>query len=246
MLLTLCRRSHPLTGPPTGRPHVHPVPAQRRTLGEPSRPRLGRRARGACRRPALTTRCQGTPPPCRAMIAPTSRAEARPERSASASATAPYDITRPGGIRSTSSSTASTYSSGVTAGHDMGGEAGVAAVTTQNRRVRDAVTTARRVVVKIGSSSLTTATGGLDDERLDTLVDALGAPLRRRARGGARLLRRDRRRPGPARAAPATARPGHPAGRRQRRPGPADRPVRRRPSPGTAAPSARCCSPSTT
>ncbi|MEU7751418.1 glutamate 5-kinase [Micromonospora sp. NPDC049101] len=40
--------------------------------------------------------------------------------------------------------------------------------------MRDAVTTARRVVVKIGSSSLTTATGGLADERVDTLVDTLG------------------------------------------------------------------------
>lgn len=56
----------------------------------------------------------------------------------------------------------------------MGTPAGGAAVTTQNRRVRDVVTTARRVVVKIGSSSLTTATGGLADERVDTLVDTLG------------------------------------------------------------------------
>ncbi len=108
------------------------------------------------------------------MIAPTSRADARPERSANASATAPYDITRPGGIRSTSSSTASTYSSGVTSGQTMGTAAGRAATTAQNGRVRDAVTAARRVVVKIGSSSLTTATGGLDDGRVDALVDALG------------------------------------------------------------------------
>ncbi|MFI6066294.1 glutamate 5-kinase [Micromonospora sp. NPDC051227] len=56
----------------------------------------------------------------------------------------------------------------------MGTPPGGAAVTTQNGRVRDAVTTARRVVVKIGSSSLTTATGGLADERVDTLVDTLG------------------------------------------------------------------------
>ncbi|MBM0206598.1 glutamate 5-kinase [Micromonospora sp. STR1s_5] len=56
----------------------------------------------------------------------------------------------------------------------MGTPPGGAAVTTQNDRVRDAVTTARRVVVKIGSSSLTTATGGLADERVDTLVDTLG------------------------------------------------------------------------
>jgi glutamate 5-kinase len=35
------------------------------------------------------------------------------------------------------------------------------------------VTSARRVVVKVGSSSLTTAVGGLDPVRVDTLVDAL-------------------------------------------------------------------------
>ncbi|MFI5925896.1 glutamate 5-kinase [Micromonospora sp. NPDC051543] len=40
--------------------------------------------------------------------------------------------------------------------------------------MRDAVTAARRIVVKIGSSSLTTATGGLADERVDALVDTLG------------------------------------------------------------------------
>lgn len=44
---------------------------------------------------------------------------------------------------------------------------------------REAVRTARRVVVKVGSSSLTTAQGGLDPARLQTLVDALAA--RRRA-----------------------------------------------------------------
>ena len=40
--------------------------------------------------------------------------------------------------------------------------------------MRDAVTNARRIVVKVGSSSLTTASGGIDDQRLDALVDALG------------------------------------------------------------------------
>ena len=39
--------------------------------------------------------------------------------------------------------------------------------------MREAVTKARRVVVKVGSSSLTTAAGGLDDERVDALVDVL-------------------------------------------------------------------------
>jgi glutamate 5-kinase len=39
--------------------------------------------------------------------------------------------------------------------------------------VREAVTAARRIVVKIGSSSLTTAAGGLDDAAVDALVDVL-------------------------------------------------------------------------
>ena len=38
---------------------------------------------------------------------------------------------------------------------------------------REAVAAAPRVVVKVGSSSLTTAAGGLDPDRLDALVDAL-------------------------------------------------------------------------
>jgi glutamate 5-kinase len=37
------------------------------------------------------------------------------------------------------------------------------------------VATARRVVVKVGSSSISTARGGLDGARVDALVDALGA-----------------------------------------------------------------------
>jgi glutamate 5-kinase len=40
---------------------------------------------------------------------------------------------------------------------------------------REAVASAARVVVKVGSSSLTTAAGGLDPDRLDALVDALAA-----------------------------------------------------------------------
>ncbi|GIH12518.1 glutamate 5-kinase [Rugosimonospora africana] len=39
--------------------------------------------------------------------------------------------------------------------------------------MREAVRTARRIVVKVGSSSLTTAAGGLDRDRVETLVDAL-------------------------------------------------------------------------
>ncbi len=40
---------------------------------------------------------------------------------------------------------------------------------------RDEVTSARRIVVKVGSSSLTTAAGGLDADRVDALVDVLAA-----------------------------------------------------------------------
>jgi glutamate 5-kinase len=41
--------------------------------------------------------------------------------------------------------------------------------------VREQVATAQRVVVKIGSSSLTTPSGGIDPERIQRLVDALAA-----------------------------------------------------------------------
>ncbi|MCF3130771.1 glutamate 5-kinase [Streptomyces olivochromogenes] len=40
-------------------------------------------------------------------------------------------------------------------------------------RARQAVEEARRIVVKVGSSSLTTASGGLDADRVDALVDVL-------------------------------------------------------------------------
>ena len=78
---------------------------------------------------------------------------------------------------------------------------------------RTEVTAAKRVVVKVGSSSLTTAAGGIDP-------GAGPRPGRRarqlragRRRGRAGLLRRDRRRPRPARAAqapPGAARPSRP------------------------------------
>ncbi|ROP37898.1 glutamate 5-kinase [Saccharothrix texasensis] len=42
-------------------------------------------------------------------------------------------------------------------------------------QARQAVSAASRVVVKVGSSSLTTAAGGLDRDRLDALVDAVAA-----------------------------------------------------------------------
>jgi glutamate 5-kinase len=53
------------------------------------------------------------------------------------------------------------------------------------QRTREQIGTARRVVVKVGSSSLTTATGGLDPARLDALVDAMAA---RRAAGSQVVL----------------------------------------------------------
>ncbi len=42
---------------------------------------------------------------------------------------------------------------------------------------RPEIAKAQRVVVKVGSSSLTGLTGGLDPQRLDALVDALAANL---------------------------------------------------------------------
>jgi glutamate 5-kinase len=58
--------------------------------------------------------------------------------------------------------------------------------------VRHRLAAARRLVVKVGSSSLTSLTGGLDPSRLDALVDALAA--RRTAAGLAplKLARRPR------------------------------------------------------
>jgi glutamate 5-kinase len=55
----------------------------------------------------------------------------------------------------------------------MGSGGDLGRPTAQNGRVRDDVARARRIVVKVGSSSLTTAAGGLDPERVDALVDAL-------------------------------------------------------------------------
>lgn len=46
---------------------------------------------------------------------------------------------------------------------------------------REAVAAAQRLVVKVGSSSLTTAAGGLDPARLDALVEALSSALSARA-----------------------------------------------------------------
>lgn len=51
-------------------------------------------------------------------------------------------------------------------------------------QARQAVASANRIVVKVGSSSLTTAEGGLDPARLDALVDALAA----RAAAGSQVV----------------------------------------------------------
>jgi glutamate 5-kinase len=66
----------------------------------------------------------------------------------------------------------------------MGSAEGNGGTHAQNGPVRDAVTGARRIVVKVGSSSLTTATGGLDEQRVDALVDVLG----RLATGGREVV----------------------------------------------------------
>src|SRR3954451_11108027 len=55
----------------------------------------------------------------------------------------------------------------------MGSGADARRARSQNGVVRVQVTSARRIVVKVGSSSLTTAAGGLDRVRVDALVDAL-------------------------------------------------------------------------
>ncbi|RDI19698.1 glutamate 5-kinase [Lentzea flaviverrucosa] len=51
-------------------------------------------------------------------------------------------------------------------------------------QARQAVASANRIVVKVGSSSLTTAEGGLDPARLDALVDAVAA----RAAAGSQVV----------------------------------------------------------
>jgi glutamate 5-kinase len=55
----------------------------------------------------------------------------------------------------------------------MGGRPGPGAAAQHNGPVREAVRAARRIVVKVGSSSLTSAAGGLDRDRVESLVDAV-------------------------------------------------------------------------
>jgi glutamate 5-kinase len=56
----------------------------------------------------------------------------------------------------------------------MGSRRRSCAPPAQNGLVREEVTGARRIVIKVGSSSLTTTSGGIDDQRVDALVDVLG------------------------------------------------------------------------
>ena len=71
--------------------------------------------------------------------------------------------------------------------------------------MREAIAAANRVVVKVGSSSLTTAAGGIDLDRIRALVDIL-AGTRLAGRAGPRVLRGDRGRSGAA--CPASEAPG--------------------------------------
>lgn len=48
-------------------------------------------------------------------------------------------------------------------------------MSARPEETRPEVTGARRVVVKVGSSSLTTPAGGIDPERVRVLVDVLAA-----------------------------------------------------------------------
>jgi glutamate 5-kinase len=57
----------------------------------------------------------------------------------------------------------------------MGSASGLRRPRAQNGPVRATVIEARRIVVKVGSSSLTTAAGVIDEQRVDALVDVLGA-----------------------------------------------------------------------
>lgn len=59
------------------------------------------------------------------------------------------------------------------AGARQGGAADHGAFAGDGGAHREGVASARRIVVKVGSSSLTTAAGGLDADRVDALVDVL-------------------------------------------------------------------------
>ncbi len=150
---------------------------------------------GGVRPAAFTTRYHGTEPPCSAMIRPDSagRAPLEPRRQVLRDRAVrhdpagrdplhqiqhrldilgrilgfPADPTAPNPRRHVGS--VSTHA---------GSEPGPAQRPATMGRVEDQtreqiLASARRVVVKVGSSSLTTAVGGLDPARVDALVDAL-------------------------------------------------------------------------
>ncbi|MGX1777922.1 glutamate 5-kinase [Nocardia brasiliensis] len=60
----------------------------------------------------------------------------------------------------------------------MMGNSGVTEVDSELSEARQAIASARRVVVKIGSSALTSLAGGIDLARLDRLADAVEARMR--------------------------------------------------------------------
>ena len=96
---------------------------------------------------------------------------------------------------------------------------GPAYTSRVSTRHRHALTQARRLVVKVGSSSLTTGEGELDLDRLHRVVDVLAA---QRGTGTQVVLVSSGAIAagiGAAGPAPAAARPGHPAGRGERRAG---------------------------
>ena len=92
---------------------------------------------------------------------------------------------------------------------------------------RAAIAAADRLVVKVGSSSLTGPDGGLDAAALLAPGQRAGRSPPHRHVGRPRVLGGDRRGPGPARPRPPPPRPRHPAGGGQRRAG---RPRRRVPA----------------
>ena len=214
--------------PATHRPPAARCPRPSPRSGDTPRPAAGpappARARAAAGRPR-----HHPVPGHRAAVPGHDRADlpgrGPPGRSAGTSAIAPYDITRPGGIRSTSvehrldvlvrSSRAATIWEPPPGGPRDRDRAEWAACAKQ---------------VTDGPAGRRQGRLVLADHRRRRARPRPGRRARRRARpagrrrprGGAGLLRRDRRRAGPARAAPPPARPGHPAGRRQRRAGAAD------------------------
>ena len=106
---------------------------------------------------------------------------------------------------------------------------------------REAIRTARSVVVKIGTTALTTPTGCVRRRPAGHTGRRHRGAHEGRLRRRDRVVGRHRRGHRAARADQATHRPGHQAGRRQRRAGGAGQLRGARRSPATTAPSVRCC-----